>query len=338
VTTRRGTAPTLETVAAAAGVSRATVSRVVNGDPRVDAALRDRVRAAVAASGYVPNRAARSLVTRRTDSIAWVVREPVEVGLADPYLSSLLVAASQHLAGRGVQLPVMMAASEDDSERLAAYVRGGHVDGAILTSLHASDPLPGQLLEARVPFVVGGRPPRDLAGQTWVDVDNRDAAVVVAARMLARGRRRLAVVAGRPDMTASVDRVDGFLAGAREHGVDGLPVRDGGFTSRGGEQAARELLAHDPGLDAIFAANDLMAAGALRVLRALGRRVGEDVDVVGFDDVSLAAETDPPLTTVRQPVARAAAAMVDGVLAQLDGRGLPDPVVLPTELVVRASG
>jgi len=330
--------PTLDTVAAEAGVSRATVSRVINGSPRVSPEAKDVVDRTIARLGYVPNRAARSLVMRRTDSIAMVLREPDATVLSDPYLASMIIATSQALRGTGVQLVLVNAQNDAEHQRLADYVRGGHVDGVLLASMHGGDPLPHILIQSGVPAVVGGRPDRPVPGLTYVDVDNLGGGQLATERMIGDGRHRIATIAGPPDMTAANDRLTGYhRALAAAGGVAG-PHAYGQFTRVSGETAMAELLERAPDLDAVFVANDLMAIGALRVLRAAGRRVPDDVAVVGFDDIELAQHTEPSLTTVRQPIAEQALIMTELLLAQINGKPIGDPVVLPTELVPRDSG
>jgi DNA-binding LacI/PurR family transcriptional regulator len=334
-----GGQPTLATVAAVAGVSPATVSRVINDSAPVTAEIRQAVETAIARLGYVPNRAARSLVTQRTDSIALVVREPVGFGIADPYLSSMTVAASQSLVGTGVHLVVMMAQNGDDHAQLAHYVRAGHVDGVMLLSVHDDDPLPQQLLRARIPMVLGGRPMTALEGCSYVDVDNHGGAQVVARRLLESGRTRLGTIAGPMDMTAGVDRLDGFRAALRELDQPAPAVAYGSFTRASGEEAMRALLRREPELDAVFAASDMMAIGAMAVLKESGRRIPDDVAVIGFDDVEVGRHTEPMLTTMQQPIAEQARLLVEMLVAQIKTRtAVPDPAVLPTVLVERQSG
>lgn len=330
--------PTLDTVAAEAGVSRATVSRVINGSPRVSPEAKDVVDRTIARLGYVPNRAARSLVMRRTDSIAMVLREPDATVLSDPYLASIIIATSQALIGTGVQLVLVNAQNDAEHQRLADYVRGGHVDGVLLASMHGGDPLPQTLIQSGVPTVVGGRPDHPVAGLTYVDVDNLGGGQLATERLISAGRRKIATIAGPPDMTAAADRLTGYhraLSGAG--GVAG-PLAYGRFTRLSGEAAMAELLERGPELDAVFVANDLMAIGALRVLRGAGRRVPDDVAVVGYDDIELAQHTEPALTTVRQPIVDQARTMTELLLAQINGSPIGDPVVLPTELIARDSG
>jgi DNA-binding LacI/PurR family transcriptional regulator len=319
-------------------VSPSTVSRVVNRSAPVSEDHRARVEAAVESLGYVPNRAAQSLVTRRTGAVALVVREPVEFGVSDPYLSGMAVMASRALAGTGHHLVLMVAQNDDDHRSVGDYVRSGHVDGVILVSAHLGDPLPRQLLAAHVPLVVGGRPPDPLPGACWVDADNVGGGRVAAHRLLDGGRRVLAAISGPRDMTAAADRLTGFREVVVEAGADRGLVAHGTFTRTSGERAMRELLERQPDLDGVFAGSDVTAVGAMRALADAGRGVPDDVAVVGFDDVELARFTDPPLTTIRQPSAEQARVMVAALLAQIRGEPTPAPVILPTELVVRGSG
>lgn len=317
-------------------MSRATVSRVINGSPVVSQHIRASVEEAIARLGYVPNRAARSLVMRRTDSVVLVMREPDATVLADPYLANIVIATSQALVGTGVQLVLMNAQNDAEHARLADYVRGGHFDGALLASMHGDDPLPGILVRAGVPTVVGGRPASAVEGLTYVDVDNLGGAQLATERLLGSGRRRVATIAGPPDMTAAADRLAGYRRTLAEVGAAEI-VERGGFTRESGEHAMTSLLARSPDLDAVFVANDLMAIGALRALRGAGARVPDDVAVIGFDDIELARHTEPPLTTVHQPVVEQARTMTELLLTQIGGNPPAAPVVLPTHLVERSS-
>jgi DNA-binding LacI/PurR family transcriptional regulator len=326
--------PTLEAVAARAGVSRATVSRVVNGRTTVDPGIRDAVLRAVDELGYVPNSAARSLVTQRTDSIALVVSEPpTRVFSDDPLFSLVVRTAGSELEKAGKQVVLMLASSTPAQERVERYVAGGHVDGVMFVSMHGGDALPAAIMRLGVPVVSYGRP-AVAVDLPHADNDNRGGAAQAVRHLRATGRRRIATIAGPGDMIGGQDR----LAGYRD-ALEGGPelVAEGDFTRASGADAMERLLAADPGLDAVFAANDLMAIGALRALRRAGRRVPDDVAVVGFDDIEAARFTEPPLTTVRHPVVEQATAMVRLLLTPPRERGA-DRVVLPTELVVRDSG
>lgn len=334
--------PTLEAVAARAGVSRATVSRVVNGSDAVREPLAERVRQAVEELGYVPNQAARSLVTKRHDAIAVIVAEPETRVFADPFFARQLRGISKELTAHDNQLVLLLTEDRDDHARVGRYLAGGHVDGALVISLHVDDPLPGLIRRAGVPTVFGGRPDfsggRD--GVVYVDCDNRGGARDAVRHLIGLGRGRIAHIAGALDQTSAVDRLDGYHDAVAD--ADPRLVVEGDFTSASGERAMRELLDRSPGLDAVFAANDLMAAGALRVLRERGRRVPDDVAVVGFDDMlPIAEQTEPPLTTVRQDIEEMGRLMARLLLRTLDGTGSEDQaaggLILPTTLIRRAS-
>ncbi|MFF3348391.1 LacI family DNA-binding transcriptional regulator [Streptomyces sp. NPDC002779] len=333
-----GTAPrpTLEAVAARAGVSRATASRVVNGGDGVREPLAARVRRAVEELGYVPNQAARSLVTRRHDAVAVVVAEPESRVFADPFFALQLRGISKELAAHDNQLVLLLTEGRDDHARVARYLSGGHVDGALVFSLHLDDPLPGLIQQARIPTVFGGRPGwRGVRGDVvYVDSDNRGGAREAVRHLVRLGRSRVAHITGALDQTSAVDRLDGYRDVME--GADPRWIAEGDFTPGGGERAMRELLDRCPDVDAVFAANDLTAAGALRVLRERGRRVPQDVAVIGFDDMlPVAEQTDPPLTTVRQDIEE-----MGRLMARLLLRGPAEEqasVVLPTTLVRRGS-
>jgi DNA-binding LacI/PurR family transcriptional regulator len=327
--------PTLEAVAARAGVSRATASRVVNGQPTVDPRIRERVRHAVAELGYVPNSAARSLVTQRTNAIALVVSEPpTRVFSDDPLFSLIVRTACSELEKAGKQVVLMMADSPAAQQRIERYIAGGHVDGVMFVSMHGADPLPAAVMRLGVPGVSYGRS-AVAVDLPHADNDNVGGAERAVRHLLDTGRRRIATIAGPQDMIGGQDRLSGYrtaLEGSDRRSI----VAVGDFTRESGAAAMRHLLADDPSLDAVFAANDLMAIGALHALRRTGRRVPDDVAVVGFDDIEAARYTDPPLTTMHHPVTEQANAMVRLLLTPPHQRET-DRVLLPTTLVVRDS-
>lgn len=335
---RRASA-TLEEVAHLAGVSRATVSRVVNGSPRVSPDVRVDVQAAIEQLGYVPNRAARSLVTRRSDSIAVVITEPTATLFTDPFFPRLLRGISSELTARDRQLVLLMPDTAAAESRTADYLSAGHVDGAVLVSLHEDDPLPARLAAAGIPIVQVGRPLKGTKA-SYVDVDNRQGAQSAVAHLIAGGRRVVATIAGPQDMAAGTDRVAGYRDALVEAGlaVDPKLITIGDFTQDSGAAAMTRLIAARPDIDGVFAASDLMAVGAMSVLAAAGRRVPADVAVVGFDDSPVATSTTPRLTSVRQPIEamgrEVARLLIDAVEAT-------DPVhrrvILATDLVRRAS-
>ena len=338
MTARTDGRATLEEVATAARVSRATASRVVNGDLRVRDEARLAVEAAIRELGYIPNRAARSLVTRRSDSVAVVIPEPTSQLFGDPFFPRVLRGISDALAEDETQLVLLMPQERADERRVERYLAAGHTDGVILISLHGSDPLPRDLQRRNIPVVVGGRP--GVGAVTYVDVDNRRGAGSAVLHLVERGRRRVATVAGPQDMPAGVDRLVGYretmLRTADGLGDDLVELAD--FTLEGGRLAMERLLERAPDIDAVFVASDLMAVGVLGALAAAGRSVPDDVAVVGFDDSPLAAASHPPMSSVRQPIEEMGREMARLLIHTI--RHPSDPprhVILDTQLVVRRS-
>src|SRR5690348_12945412 len=191
-----GRAPTLESVAERAGVSRATAGRVLSGATTVGDQAREAVLRAAAELSYVTNRAARSLMTGRSGSIAFVVGESEERFFGDPYFALVLRGAHVAVAERDVQLVFTILASDADRERFERFAQGGHLDGAIFVSLHGDDPLPGVLQAAGIPVILAGRPFTDAAGLSYVSADNVGGARSAVRLLVDRGRRRIATIAG----------------------------------------------------------------------------------------------------------------------------------------------
>jgi DNA-binding LacI/PurR family transcriptional regulator len=335
----RMSSPTLEEVAALAGVSRATVSRVVNDSPRVSPEARLAVQNAVEQLRYVPNRMARSLVTRRTDTIALVLSESNSQVFTDPFFASIVRGLYSRLADTDLNLVLLAARGSREQEKIGRYVRQGHVDGVILMSQHSDDLLPPILADARVPLVLSGRP-IDGRSVSYVDADNSGGARMATEHLLGRGHERIATITGPRDMIAGIDRLAGYREAIEGAGrrVDPRYVVEGDFSEVGGARCMTTLLERAPDLDAVFVASDPMAVGALGALRTAGRRVPDDVAVVGFDDAAVAATSDPPLTTIAQPLEDMTALMVELLLQQVEeGSEAVETRVCGTRLVRRAS-
>jgi DNA-binding LacI/PurR family transcriptional regulator len=330
---------TLDEVARVAGVSRATASRAINGGDRVSAKARSSVDAAVRSLGYVPNPAARSLVTRRTDSVAVVVPEPDDRVFSDPFFAGTLRGVTRVLAERDLQLVLLLARPGASTARTLRYLRNRHVDGALVVSHHRDDGLAEQLAELDLPCVFGGRPWAGGDRVAYVDVDNTTGAHEATQALIERGCRRIGTVAGPGDMTAGQDRLVGWRRAMAAAGLADDAVQHGDFTEASGERATELLLDEHPDLDGLMVASDLMAVGALRVLAASGRKVPDDVAVVGYDDLGVAERTTPPLTTMRQPVEEMAERATRLLLEQIDSAGSARPmkVIIPPELVRRES-
>jgi DNA-binding LacI/PurR family transcriptional regulator len=341
VSNSTGGQPTLEEVAARAGVGRGTVSRVVNGSPQVSERTRVRVMRAVDELGYVPNMAARALVTRRTGAIALVISEPEERIFGEPFFAGVVRGITTVVGEASRQLVLALVQTREQVDRLDTYLTPQHVDGVLMLSAHDADTLPSRIMGRGLPIVLCGRPGQ-VAGMSYVDVDNTGGARDAVAHLIAGGRGAVALIAGPQDMIAGRDRLDGYRdalnAAGRE--VEDSLVEVGDFSEASGAAAMRTLLSRRPDIDAVFAASDLMALGALRVLREAGRKVPDDVALVGFDDGPLAAVSDPPLTTVHQPMEQLGREMAMMLLAQISSGGVaaPEHLVLDTSLVERVSG
>jgi DNA-binding LacI/PurR family transcriptional regulator len=346
--TRPSDAPcTLDEVAARSGVSRATVSRVVNGSPRVSDRARAAVEQAIERLGYAPNRAARSLAAHRSDTVALVVSEPSTRVFGDPFFAGTIRGIAAALVGSRYQLVLLMVQGESDREGVERHLLRSNTDGVLLLSMRSVDRLSGRLVAAGIPCVLAGHPGEVAAGTTasrppaigFVDADNAGGAYRACAHLIGRGCHTVATIAGPRDMAPGADRLSGWRQALARAGrpVTTSLVAEADFTRAGGATATGALLERHPEVDGIFAASDLMAIGALDALRAAGRRVPDDVAVVGFDDSELAADTDPPLTTVRQPIERLGSEMGRLLLDQLDRAASPRGITLETELVVRRS-
>lgn len=339
---RQSGRPTLEEVAVRAGVGRGTVSRVINGSPRVSDRAKAAVEAAIAELGYVPNRAARALAGNRTDAIALVIPEPETRLFAEPYFSDIIRGIGAELADTDMQLLLTLIRTPKERARFAQYLSAHRVDGVLLVSVHEDDPLPDLLEQLDMPAVLNGRR-SDLESVSYVDADNVGGARAAVAHLFARGRRQVATITGPPDMYVARCRLDGYRQGVEEAGFGGAGasgdlVAAGDFTEEGGRRAMRELLARRPDVDGVFAASDVMAAGARAVLREAGRRVPTDVALVGFEDSAIARHMDPALTSVRQPTEEMGRTMARVLLEEIAERAsVRRHVVLATELVQRDS-
>ena len=270
MTTRTATdraVPTLEAVAERAGVSRSTVSRVVNGSPKVTPEARASVERAIAELGYAPNLAARSLASRRSHSIALVIPEATSRFFADPYFAAVVEGVADHLA-RSPYTLTLLVGSETDPGRTARYLRGGGVDGALILSTHSDDRSYVEL-SGRLPIVFSGRPTMTHEDDAViVDVDNTAAARTATQYLVQHGRRRIATIAGPQDMAAGIDRLVGWREALEAAGLEPGPIEVGDFTPEAGAAALKRLLARDASFDGLFVASAQMAKAALIELKA----------------------------------------------------------------------
>jgi DNA-binding LacI/PurR family transcriptional regulator len=333
----RRSAPTLEAVAAAAGVSRSTVSRVVNGSHQVSEDVVATVQEAIERLNYIPNRAARSLANRQTMAIALVVPEDTSRFFGDPYFSAVVQGIANGLQKSDYVLNLQLANPSRPSPKTARYLLGGNVDGAFVVSHHTGDEFLATL-GASLPVVFGGRPlDPEKTPSYYVDVDNVAAAALGVQRLIDLGRTRIAMIAGPPDMPAGIDRAEGWARALTAAGLSADRICYGDFSLTSGVKAMRELLEAHPDLDGVFIASDLMATGALGVLAEQGLTVPHDVAIVGFDDSPAATAGAIQLTTVHQPSLEMGEQMASMMLSLLRGEDVEQVHLMETHLVIRDS-
>ena len=328
---------TIHDVAVEAGVSRGTVSRLVNGEPYVSDQARIAIERAIEKVEYVPNNAARNLVMQRSQAVGFIVHEPHSLFLEDPNIGEILLGANAALSNADHQMVCLVIDSERDTERVARYLRGGFVDGVIVVSARENDPITRVIEKLGLPSAFVGHPP-DLRQLPFVGIDNRAAAHAITERLVQTGRTRIGMIAAALDRDSGADRLAGFTEalGAGFDAARVVAVPFYGYAD--GLAGMRELLARDPSVDGVFAASDAVAAGVLEALREAGRRVPADVGVVGFDDSAWAGRCQPPLSTVRQPAGGLGSQAAESVLGQLRGdEPVLGGILLDTQIVWRES-
>ena len=328
---------TIHDISRLAGVSRSTVSRVLNDQPNVKPEVRQRVQEIIRRTGYSPNAAARSLVSGRSGVIGLVIPSRVHSLFEDPYFGRLIqgISAASNQAGNILSL-FLFQTEQEEAELYPKVVTDGFLDGLIITATRMADPLLARISTGEIPVVMVGRP--DFDGVSYVDADNHGGARLAAGHLCGLGYRRIGLIGAPPSTTAGLDRFTGFIEGLAINGM-ALPPElrvDGDFSEPSGHRAMQQLIAHKP--DAVFVASDTMAAGALRALHERGVRVPQDIGLVSFDGLPASETSVPALTTVRQPVfetgRRAVRMLNDLISGVVDG---PLVEILPVELVVRDS-
>jgi LacI family transcriptional regulator len=329
--------PTLEEIAELSDVSRSTVSRVINDDPHVSPATRKKVMSVVRRLNYQPHAAARSLAAGHSRILGLIVPSGVTITFDDPMYSILVRGISATCMGHNYSVMLWLADPDYERRMINQILRNGLIDGVIVSSLSISEEILDALFDSGLSFILVGRhPSRD--DVNYVDVENRRGAQEAVGHLLRQGRERVATITGPLTSAPGIDRHTGYIEALRSRGlsVDEHLIVEGDFSEASGYYGMRQLLAHEP--DAVFVANDMMALGGLRALREADLRVPEDVAVVGYDDLPLAARATPPLTTVRQPIQRMGAVATQTLIDIIEHptAGL-HRIVLPTELMVRRS-
>jgi LacI family transcriptional regulator len=325
----------LEEIARLAGVSRSTVSRVVNDHPSVRPAVRERIQRIIAETGFQPNAAARSLASQRSYMLGLVIPRTVHTVFTDPYFPHLTQGVAQACNDHDYTLSLFI--ENDDSKLFPRLSRAGLMDGVVVQASSVDDGLIPKLQATGLPLVVAGRPSQ-VEGVSYVDVDNIKGTYSAVSHLVSLGHTRIATITGPLNSSVGADRLAGYRQAMDAQGVpmDVALMVSGDFTEQSGYLAARRLLALKP--TALFAASDVMARGAVRALNEAGLNVPRDVAVVGFDDLPPATVTHPLLTTVRQPIRRMGARAIQTLLDVIaNGAEPPRRFVFETELIIRES-
>ncbi|MFN8482407.1 MAG: LacI family DNA-binding transcriptional regulator [Anaerolineae bacterium] len=329
----------IEQIAEMAGVSRSTVSRVLNNHPSVRPEVRQRVLRIIEENGYAPRAAARSLASRRTQVIGLLIPRTAGIIFSDPFFGSVIQGVAEAAQRRGYFLMLSMMTADMEPGFYNRILKGGHFDGLIMLSSDIDDPILPLLIKDQMRLVLIGQHPffHNVAS---VDVDNREGAYAGVTHLIKLGHRRIACVTGSLQMVAALERRDGYKQALLEAGIPILPelIVNGDFTQESGYTRMRDLLALTTRPTAVFVASDTMAVGALRAIHEAGLDIPDEIAVVGFDDLPAASYANPPLTTVYQPIAQLGAAAVELLI---DGFDDPQRRLakerLPTHLVIRAS-
>lgn len=327
----------LEDIARMAGVSRSTVSRVINNQPHVSEATRQRVLEVVSREGYIPNMAARTLVTQRTYVLGFMTPQTLLEVFADPYFPTVIQGVATVADRRNYAVMLWVGEGAEEENRFYNRIRHtGLIEGVILASVIDNDPIVEHLKKDDFPFVLIGRSScRDAVS---VDIENRHAARIAVEHLIQLGYRHIGAITGPMDMSVAQDRLQGYRDALRRAGrsIDSDRIVHGSFTEHSGYTAMKTLLRRD--VDAAFCASDMIAVGALRAIHEEGRQVPGDVALVGFDDMPIAAALSPPLTTMRQPIRQLGSAAAEALINLLEGKlSTPYRALLPTELIVRES-
>lgn len=330
---------TIEHIAALADVSRSTVSRVLNNHPSVRPEVRERVLRVIEEQGYAPQAAARSLASSRTNVISLLIPRSAINVFTDPFYPLIIQAITEACAANGYLLMLWMANADMEQQFYHRVVRARHCDGVILLASDIDDPLLPSLIKGPMPIVQIGRHPYFTLLNT-VDSENREGARLATTYLIGLGHRRIATINGPLHRAVALDRRDGYKQALLEGGLPIVPElqAESDYSTTGGYAAMTLLLALKPRPTAVFVAGDAMVLGALSAVREAGLRVPDDLSLVGFDDLPLAASTSPPLTTIRQPVHALGTSAVEMLLAQFAGQqDEVRHVRLPVELIVRES-
>lgn len=327
-------------VAKLAGVSRTTVSFVLNDVPgvKITEETRQRVLEAARDLDYYPTAAARSLASGRTQRIGLILGEAHDRLAADAFLPVFLQGVTASVHRRGYLLMIQLPEDVPSREAYLRLIREQQVDGLILSGPRSDDPLLNELANEQFPLILHGRVPG--SGFPYVDVDNRAGAYQAVTHLIKLGHRRIGFISNAPlSYSGAEDRYAGYRQALAEHSIelDDSLVRWGAFLPETGQSAMEGLLSLPERPTAVFGASDVVAIGAMSAIQGAGLSVPGDVAVVGFDDIFLAAHTHPQLTTVRVPAYRLGWTAAEILIGLIEGAEDKSSVALETELVIRAS-
>jgi DNA-binding LacI/PurR family transcriptional regulator len=329
---------TIEHIASLAGVSRSTVSRVLNNHSGVKPSVRERVLTVIRQQNYAPHAAARSLASARSDSIGVLVPRSAAVSLADPFIATMIQLLFEASAQQGYFAMLAMLTADREAGFYDRILRGRHFDGVIMFSSDIDDPILPLLIKDGSPLVIIGRHPY-FTNVAWVDVDNREGAHAAVSHLIELGHRRIGLINGQLQMENALARRDGYKQALLENGIpiESELMVEGFYAQMPAFQAMQRLLDLPEPPTAVFASSDPMAIGALNAIHARGLRVPEDIAIAGYDDLRFAADSNPPLTSVKQPVEELSVQAVRLLVEQIKGEDSPRSVALPARLVIRES-
>lgn len=328
---------TLDDIAELAGVSRATVSRVINNYPHITLEVRERVQKIILETGYKPNKIAQSLASNRSGIIGLVIPSTAQTIMSDPYFLHLISGITQKSNQHALTLSLFLFHSMEDEAQIAhSLFNTNLVDGLIITADRKENPFAKQVIHHDIPFVVIGR--SELKKQlASVNVANEMGAYLATEYLINANRQRLAIIMCDHN-TAGDDRYAGYRQALDDYDVEFEPQRvaRGDFSQMSGYKAMQQLLPTEP--DAVFASSDMMAIGAQQAIRQHGLRIPEDIVVVGFDNLPQASLAEPPLTTIEQPIEELGAVAVELLQDLISGSTKsPRQIMLPVELIDRTS-
>jgi len=329
---------TLEDIAQLVGVHRSTVSRVINGSPRVSPEVRDRVLQVIRETGYQPNAAARTLASQRSWMIGLVLPRSVSVFFTDPYFPHLTQGIAFGCNNHDYTLCLFLVGNKEDEEKILPRLsRRGMLDGILIQSGTPDDKLIDQLNASSIPSAMIGRP-NNPEGLSFIDVDNVKAAEIATDHLINLGYHRIATITGPIGSTVTADRLEGYRKSLEKNGraLEKALIEPGNFSEIDAYNAMKVLLERQP--DAVFAASDIMAAGAIRAVKEVGLRIPEDIAFVGFDDIPLGGLSTVPLTTIRQPITKFGVKAVELLIDLIEnGTTPPKQIIMDAELIIRDS-